>query len=307
LNKQESTSPATSERSIPLTFAKALVAHPDHYAQNEDFAITDALTGLAVLCDGVGSVMGAAQASRAAARAVKRHWRQMLAEPALSTLEPIDAPKLAALAYQLVMEANQAVIALDARLLRNIEEADRPRHLAQTTIVLTLLYPQANGYLLACAHVGDSRIYLLRQNATLQRLTIDDGYFLYLMQRNEIDEQDAARIDQASSADQLTETEREHFGKRNGITQALGDRTVEIHVGQTEISPGDRMLLCSDGIHDNLTDEEIEKLLRQGARTTVARALVQEAQIRSREDAEVQIRAKKDDMSAVVITCQQPI
>ena len=305
MNKSESTLPATRESTIPLTFAKALAAHPDHAEQNEDFAIIDNLTGLAVLCDGVGSVMGAAQASRTAARAARRHWRRILAE-ASTTSEPLDAPKLTELVQQLMMAINQAVIRLDARLLRNLAEADRPRHLAKTTIVLTLLYPQETGYLLTWAHVGDSRIYLLRQHEALQRLTIDDGYFLYLMQHNEINEQDAARIDQASSPDQLTEKEREHFGKRNGITQALGDRTIVIHIGQTAISPGDRVLLCSDGIHDNLTDEEIERFLRQGARTTVARTLLREALLRSREDAEIQIRAKKDDMSAVVITCLPP-
>jgi serine/threonine protein phosphatase PrpC len=59
-------------------------------------------------------------------------------------------------------------------------------------------------------------------------------------------------------------------------------------------------LLCSDGIHDNLTDAEIETTLRQEARTIIARQLVQHAIDRSHEEC---LRAKKDDMSAVVITC----
>jgi serine/threonine protein phosphatase PrpC len=59
-------------------------------------------------------------------------------------------------------------------------------------------------------------------------------------------------------------------------------------------------LLCSDGIHDNLTDAKIEAILRQEARASAARQLVQRAIDRSREEC---LRAKKDDMSAVVITC----
>ncbi len=54
------------------------------------------------------------------------------------------------------------------------------------------------------------------------------------------------------------------------------------------------------GIHDNLTDAEIEAILRREARTTAARHLVQCAMKRLHEEC---LRAKKDDMSAVVIMC----
>ncbi len=118
-------------------------------------------------------------------------------------------------------------------------------------------------------------------------------------------EEDALRIDQATEANQLSDTEREIFNKRNGITQSLGhltpkNPTLNIHTAQIVALPGDRILLCSDGIHDNLTDAEIEAILRREARTTVARHLVQHAIDRSREEC---LRAKKDDMSAIVITC----
>jgi protein phosphatase len=42
------------------------------------------------------------------------------------------------------------------------------------------------------------------------------------------------------------------------------------------LCPGDRILLCTDGIHDNLTDVEIEEVLRARPRTTVAKALMQQ-------------------------------
>jgi protein phosphatase len=139
----------------------------------------------------------------------------------------------------------------------------------------------------------------------MQRLTRDDGYFMSKIQDHTISEEDALRIDQATNTDQLSESEREIFAKRNGITQSLGHFTpkspaLTIHTAQTVISPGDRVLLCSDGIHDNLTDAEIEEIVRGRARTTVARHLVQHAIERSQEEC---LRAKKDDMSAIVITC----
>ena len=95
------------------------------------------------------------------------------------------------------------------------------------------------------------------------------------------------------------------FEKRNGIMQRLGHFTpkapsLTIHTAQTVIAPGDRMLLCSDGVHDNLTDAEIETIVQCRACTVVACHLVQRALDRSREEC---LRAKKDDMSAIVITC----
>lgn len=154
-------------------------------------------------------------------------------------------------------------------------------------------------------HVGDSRIYLLREGEALQRLTSDDGYFLRKIQQGAISEQDAWRIEQASHADQLNEEERAHFGKRNGITQALGDATVLFHGSQVLLCPGDRILLCSDGIHDNLTDAEIATILRAGKSATAARILLYHALQRSQE-AGTHLRAKNDDMSAIVITYRAP-
>jgi protein phosphatase len=143
----------------------------------------------------------------------------------------------------------------------------------------------------------------LRKGAPLRLLTVDDGYFLLKMKKGELNEADAQRIDQASSADQLSSEEREHFEKRNGITQSLGDEQIEPHVNQLPLCPDDRILLCTDGIHDNLTSAEIAEILTKHARTTAAKALVQHAAARSQQDKEVYIRAKKDDMSAIVVTC----
>ncbi len=62
------------------------------------------------------------------------------------------------------------------------------------------------------------------------------------------------------------------------------------------------MLLCTDGIHDNLTDEEIENILRHTPRNLAARYLVDHSLLRSRQERQATIRAKPDDMTAVVMT-----
>lgn len=303
MKKDQSFKVSPNRSLLPFTFAKATNPNQKHPEQNEDFLLIDRESGLVVICDGVGCVSEAGQAARIAAQTVRTGWRYMLARyTATSSHAVAPALDLANALQQLIEEANQAVLALEKRMAKKQQEQSEKKDGAATTIALAVFSPHGNGYLMAHAHVGDSRIYLLRKDATLQRLTVDDGYFLWMMKKGEMSEQDAWRIDQASSADQLSEADREHFEKRNGISQSLGDTSVTVHVDQLVLCPGDRILLCTDGIHDNLTDAEIEEVLRARARTTVAKTLMQRAIARSQQDETIHIRAKKDDMSAVVVT-----
>ena len=107
-------------------------------------------------------------------------------------------------------------------------------------------------------------------------------------------------------ADQLSDTEYSYFRLRGGITQALGGpQAPAIHLDQVTVYPGDRILLCTDGIHDNLTDEEIETIMRTSPRPSVARLLIEHSVARSQQARDMTVRAKPDDMTAVVITCRQ--
>ncbi len=291
----KTTSTTTTPSSYPFIFAKATQAHQEHPERNEDYLLTDRASGLAVLCDGVGYVIGAGQASRVAAHTIKTSWKRL-------SVQPDHQGSLDELLQNLLHEANEAVIAEGERLAQSNPEIEEKKRRAETTITLALITRHSTGYLLGYAHVGDSRIYLLRPTQALQRLTVDDGYFLWMMNKGEMNAQDAWRIDQASTADQLTEEERAHFDNRNRILQSLGAKEITLHIDQLALCPGDRVLLCSDGIHDNLTDSEIEAVLRKGAPTMVARTLLNQAIARSRQDPASALRAKKDDMSAIVVT-----
>ena len=170
-------------------------------------------------------------------------------------------------------------------------------------MVLAVFCRTDDGYTMVYASVGDSRIYLLREGEALQRLTTDDGWLAKMVREDVVSEADALRIDQASHAEELTDAERAHFDKRNGITQALGDREpVEVHLGDIAILPGDRVLLCTDGVHDNLLDVHIADMMKYGTRTTVANLLVRSATLSSHQPVTEWMRAKQDDMSAVVVT-----
>jgi protein phosphatase len=176
-----------------------------------------------------------------------------------------------------------------------------------TTVALATFCKDSTeqGYTMIYAHVGDSRIYLLRENESLKRLTVDDGLLGRLVENDLVSEEDALRIDQTMNVEQLTDVELSYFRLRGGITQALGGPLPPmIHVDSTPVYPGDRILLCTDGIHDNLTDAEIEEIVRATPRFAIARLLVERAIERSRQERSETIRAKPDDMSAIVLTCR---
>lgn len=114
---------------------------------------------------------------------------------------------------------------------------------------------------LAIANVGDSRAYLWRQGA-LQQLTRDHSLTAELVANGE-----------------LRETEALHHPYHGILTRALGvGPEVEIDSMTVGVEAGDRLVLCTDGLCNELFDPEIEKVLaRAEAPSDVAQTLVQRA------------------------------
>ncbi|HEX2053275.1 MAG TPA: Stp1/IreP family PP2C-type Ser/Thr phosphatase [Actinomycetota bacterium] len=96
------------------------------------------------------------------------------------------------------------------------------------------------------AHVGDSRAYLLR-DGQLTRLTTDHTVVNRLVQQGRILPEDADRHPQ-----------------RSYLERALGvDPEVEVDVHVLDMAPGDRVLLCSDGLFGMIDDDLIQSVLEQ--------------------------------------------
>jgi serine/threonine protein phosphatase PrpC len=94
------------------------------------------------------------------------------------------------------------------------------------------------------AEVGDSRAYLLR-NGRLRQLTKDQSFVQML-------------IDTGT----MTEDEAKESSRRNVILQAVGtDKTLRVELGRLEMRRGDRLLLCSDGLTNEVDDNELASLL----------------------------------------------
>jgi protein phosphatase len=111
------------------------------------------------------------------------------------------------------------------------------------------------------AHVGDSRIYLFRDNE-LERMTDDHSW-----------------VEEQMRAGLLSPLEARQHPWRNVVTRALsGGEDPEVDVKEVQLQPGDRLLLCSDGLSSVVPDDRIEEILRaQPVPTEACQALVDEA------------------------------
>jgi PPM family protein phosphatase len=113
------------------------------------------------------------------------------------------------------------------------------------------------------AHVGDSRIYLARQSQCHQ-LTEDHSLMNELVKRGKI------------KPEEFESSPYKQF--KNAVTRAVGVyASVEVDTFDFDILPGDRFLLCSDGMYAYLEEEELPGLLSQGDVDEVPRDLVERA------------------------------
>ena len=115
-------------------------------------------------------------------------------------------------------------------------------------------------------HLGDSRIYYLPRAGGLTQLTHDHSHVGWLRRQGKLNEREA----------------RTH-PQRNALQQALGagHQFIDPHIGAVGYRPGDRFLVCSDGLIDGLWDQRLEDLMRESLATaggaTPAQRLVDEA------------------------------
>ncbi len=153
------------------------------------------------------------------------------------------------------------------------------------------------------ASVGDSPAYLIR-GGKLEQITIDDNLVkVYANGDAKLARAIQKKLSNVATTDdleRLTPYERFLYGKRSELTQALGHKNIIPNIYTIDLQPGDRLLIASDGITDNLTGKEIEKIVANSPNGKVAvEKLTEVARIRSRDKAH--IRHKADDMTALFV------
>ena len=133
-----------------------------------------------------------------------------------------------------------------------------------TTVVAAYLFKNK----LYLANVGDSRAYLIR-NSTIKKLTTDHSW-----------------VEEKVKEGVITRTEARIHPKKNVITRCIGyDYNVEVDTYIYELKEGDRIILCTDGLWDELNDLEIKKILSESRNIKDAISnLIKEANIRGGKD-----------------------
>lgn len=167
----------------------------------------------------------------------------------------------------------QAVLAANDVILTCVAETPAYQGMGTTA---TLLHIDEDERQACWAHVGDSRLYLLRDGAALQRVTRDHSY-----------------VEDLVAQGSITEDEAKVHPRRNLLTRAVGvDRDLSVDTGRLALKGGDVLLLATDGLMKHVSDEEIAELLlaenANPAQTLIQRAL----------DA-----GGSDNITAVVVVC----
>jgi serine/threonine protein phosphatase PrpC len=190
-------------------------------SENQDFySVTQTQQGeLIVVCDGMGGYNGGGYASKKAVQIIIEEISKSRNKDATNTLK--DA----------IQNANSAIWQ-DKNLNSSLKGMG-------TTIVALLLTPEKA----VCCHVGDSRLYQIREGKILHR-TFDHSHVFEMVRAGLINEEQA----------RLSE-------KSNIITRALGmSPTVDIDITDLSYKKGDRFLLCTDGIWGLVPENELVKM-----------------------------------------------
>lgn len=214
---------------------------------NEDAFLVTQLEGdgrvLAAVVDGVGGYEGGEVAAAIA--------KDCIVELRAKSLADVDTA------------LSEALIEINTRI---VEARKSEAGNSQMACVLTLVLadPAANQFYYA--HVGDTRLYLLR-GQSLVKISKDHSFVGFLEESNRITEQDAMR-----------------HPKRNEVNKVLGaDPDIRaqrdyIDTGSSPFLPGDMLLLCSDGLTDMIDSQEITTLLTgAGSIPEKAKALIDAA------------------------------
>ena len=204
-------------------------------AHNEDAVFVDS-TGLAILADGMGGYNAGEVASGIAVSVIKEGLLpELISGRDLSKVDVNTGLTHAALLLQ------QQITAAN----KGIYEAaqNRPECAGMGTTVVAAVF---HGSRVSIAHIGDSRCYRLR-GGRFEQLTRDHS----LLQE---------QIDTG----QITPDQARYSLNKNLVTRALGiDPSVDPEIHEYDAAPRDIYLLCSDGLCDMVSDDDIGMTLRE--------------------------------------------
>jgi serine/threonine protein phosphatase PrpC len=220
-------------------------------SHNEDSIAADAANGLVVLADGMGGYNAGEVASGMATTVIVTEMRRFLTGVKPHDVEKGSSEEVAArLVREQVLTANTSIYQA---------AQSQPQYAGMgTTLVVCLFYDNR----VLVAHLGDSRLYMLR-----------DGKFRQMTR-------DHSLLQEQIDSGIITAEQAKNAAHKNLVTKALGiDPTVEPEIHEYPTKIGDVYLLCSDGLCDMVEDEDIGMTLQAlgGNLKLAAQQLVQMA------------------------------
>ncbi|MBB3110465.1 protein phosphatase [Paenibacillus phyllosphaerae] len=196
---------------------------------NEDRAwanVQDNHYGIAIVADGMGGHLAGEVASQLAVDT----FQEVLASTKIAELAPEERHTFIRKA---ILQANDVVYDMASR--------NDQYHNMGTTVVALLAYPDSG----VIGHIGDSRAYIWT-GGTFTQLTEDHTLVNELTKHGQISAEEAA-----------------NHPRRNVLTRALGtDEEVEVDVIDFAWKPDDVLLLCSDGLSNMVTDEQMQAVIQ---------------------------------------------
>ena len=227
-------------------------------AGNEDRFVADGDLGFFAVVDGMGGHAGGELASATIAEAATAFIRETAGDSDKTWPVSLD-PALSGLANRLRAAIHSANRALAARAQGNVALEG-----GGATLTAALL----GDHTLAVSNVGDCRAYLLRGDR-LSQITRDHSVVAEQVEQGLID----------------AEAARTH-PLRHIVTRAVsGQAEIAVDILEMAVVAGDRLLLCSDGIHGVLTDDKIATLFSNGrSLNEICRALIDGANARGGPD-----------------------
>jgi len=240
-------------------------SHPGKVRKiNEDSWRFDLDLGLFVVADGMGGHNAGDVASEMAVEAIFAFMQH--------TMDSEDATWPFGFDPNTSIHANRVRTAIklaNRRVFRSAEASDEYSGMGTTAVVVYL-----DDARLVCGSVGDSRVYSMMEG-TLEQLTADDSWIRTLQEAN------------PDGAD-LTRHPMRHV-----LTKVVGARDeLDVQVVERPFATGQTLLLCSDGLHGELGDQQIAELLATGDSARDAVESLIEAVLRGRA---------RDNVTALVV------
>ena len=208
----------------------ATATHPGMVrSHNEDSIAADSEIGLAVLADGMGGYNAGEVASGIAVELIRTEVKKALVD---RKPQDMNGTSVETLLAEHAERANAAIYQA---------AQSQPQYSGMgTTLVVAMWHDNK----MSVGHIGDSRLYRLR-GGTFEQVTRDHS----LLQE---------QIDSGM----ITREQARHSQNKNLVTRAVGiDPTVEAEVHTYGVEQGDIYLLCSDGLSDMVSDEDIQLTL----------------------------------------------